>query len=779
MSDSVLKEFEPFFGGDQKGACMVQAMYTGTNYVTKPEKETVIMCELLKAGNYKDCQRNQSGYQKQESNDVHQDVADLIITTALFHRALDMPSNPEPVMTGGAPPLNDAMRDEFMNALAARNARVAAHGPAFRPVNNTPIPQANVVVGNPVAKSFVESVFCKWADMCSDARKFYMQNVALFARASSGLYEGEREVNADWVQLSDDDITRLVAENKCEQNADKLRVNLLKAPHHNRELDKRYVIFGANLPDVPSGASVWYTQQSGLGIVARPPADFLRQLYQAVYSTGVVNGSVSVGSTQTVLSNVSTSRSKGGFNLDPSKFVSAVLKRDSEVVAEQTKQLVTPEVLGDATGYPILSAFDNVYGKVWSFDSSKGQYYRIDEGNKRVYYDESATGDASTCYSTYLSKGNSEGCKRIIQCIIDGNSQNLSRCLDVLGNVDLWAVASDDVQKVDPDMVRVFLRKFGVQAYEDTDHNGVRYKVPMSFSEWDEHVVENFDDKLKSTIRGNSKLLSYIRGLLGVCRSNPSILNKSNTAIVARDTTPKYASDLNLRKYQTPAATTKSQFQFFADSLQNALKVPSVTPAVLNPLLRGNFSNVSFFSPTNVQAPVMFGGSHSLSIGQASHVLKSGSSSMFSELLNSINAALADSGIQLSGEDQSKLLKSVKELETHEHALAKISTVLISIVNLARFYGASLDNVDRTNYRVLKLSDLRSPDDVREYLRKCTKDCSQTIMSNMTAQQALSNELLRHIAPKLIREGSVLNVQRPAERLESKPASGPRGYVSF
>lgn len=909
MSDSVLKEFEPFFGGDQKGPCMVQAMYLGTDY-TKPAVDSSLMCELLKACNFKNHQSTRSSTgQNQGPNDVHQDVTDLVINTALFHRSVDESSTAGSSVGSvldklrGAMKLklasavsNDALtttynhlangslsdyyvtlitntvatnqpydavfRDhvvacnqqncignfletpEIQSALSSleglnrtmdihvidniqtemkntlvrlanqiraelrqRNptvrvadasvvkAYLSADGGAVKQnlvkvlnagldgavvtaVRNTVNVNVNIrrtTLSNDVAKSFVDVVFGKWAELNSDVRNFYLQNVALFAKVGSGLYDAsvrKQSDVSDWVHLSTDDVDKLFASGRAlgDNERANLRVNLLKNP----STGMKDVLFGSNLPDVPSGSNVWYSQQNGTGVVPTPSTDFLRQLYQTVYSNGVA-GNVVVGSS--TLDNVAATRSKAPFALDPSKFVSSVLKRDSTSTEDHTKQLSAPVVTGDATGYPILSAFDNVYGKLWSYDSSKGQYYRVDEGNRRVYYDESAVGDASTCYSTYLAKGNSEGCKRVIQCIIDGNSQTLSRCLDTLGNVDLWAVASDDVQKVDPDMIRLFLRKFGVQAYEDIDHNGVRYKIPMSFEEWKTVVVDKFDDKLKATILDNTKLLSYIRGLLGVCRANPSILNKNNVNIISRDTTPEYISNLQMRKYKVPASSKKSQYQFFADSLQNALQTPDSNPsAVLTPLLRGNFSNVTFFSPANVQAPVMFGGNHNLALDQSERILKNGSSSMFSNLLSSISVSLAESGIQLHAEDQARLKNSVKQLETHEQALAKISTLLVSLVKLARFYGTSLEGVDRDHFRTLRISDLRTPDDVRDYVRRCAKDCSQTIMSNMHAQQAVANELLKRIAPRLIREGCTDASKAVVKVASSTPS---REYTSF
>src|SRR5580700_363812 len=93
LNDTSLKDFKPFFGDDEKGPVFVQALFSDSDYTSR-KKQTGVMDELMRAANYENYQGNMcclSGI-AQGPNDVHQDITDLIITTALFHRLIDKPT---------------------------------------------------------------------------------------------------------------------------------------------------------------------------------------------------------------------------------------------------------------------------------------------------------------------------------------------------------------------------------------------------------------------------------------------------------------------------------------------------------------------------------------------------------------------------------------------------------------------------------------------------------------------------------------------------------------
>lgn len=952
---SSLKDFEPFFGGDQKGAFMVQAMFNGTNYTDRVGQNSGLMAELLRADNYKNYQniRSTTG-RAQNPDDVPQDIADLIITTALFHRAIDLSStagtNIGAVINKISTAANDWLKNYdwgntasytlagtnkannlpniyvsvknnadfllyFMADRAAWDANnnfmfptslstltddnnhtiqaaineittcpkanigTACWGSVFTDANvkgeitkitnsgsesdriikrlqtalgislnkiiiamkqqmlddypsikgvqgatsrpttnkygefsantvigfmnsqnknqylqmlknliNESIPKAmreaittifkiphTTLAASPAAKEFFDAVYKAWPNMPSDIKEFYGQNVSIFARASSGLYNHANDqyrkqyLQMDWIRLTPNELDDLFARSVPlgPNELDDLRVNLMKSPASGYS----EILFGTNLPDVPAGANVWYTHINGtFDLVPTPPTEFLRTLYSATYTSGVISGS-NIRAGNYTLTNIESNidhRPKQPFNLNIGKFTSAAIKREDEVMDSQFR-MTQPSgpINADLSVYPLLTAYDMAYGKIWTFDVQKGQYYRMDETGRKVYYDDNAKGDTNTCYATYLSKGNDANCMRVIQCIADGNSKSLNRCLDVIGDGDLWSVAADDVQKVGPDMVKLVLRKFGVKGYEETDSNGIKYKVPMTYEEWKSTIVPSFPPDVQTTILNNARLNTYLRGLIGVCRSNPNILNKGNPSIISRDTTPDYIRNLNMRKYKIPAGTTKTQYEFFSDMLRNATQPFDVNQNMFNPITSGSFSNVMFVNPYSTMMPSMMGGNfYSANIpslitkgtsfdglDRQSQILKNGSASMFANFLTTIKNASLDIGLQLHPEDQSRIAAAINQLESYENQLARLCLVLVTMVKLARFYGITLENVDRDHpTTMLKLSEVQTMDDIRDFIRNHARTLTKNMATNMSIQQAAAYELMNKVGPRLIDE---------------------------
>lgn len=474
-------------------------------------------------------------------------------------------------------------------------------------------------------------------------------------------------------------------------------------------------------------------------------------------------------------------------NINVSKFISNVLKRE-DVMRKQAveSQLAAPKA-GSIDDFPFLTAFDMVYGKIWSFDSQAGMYYRTDRDGKRVYYNDEAKGDSKTCYSTYLGKGNAETCKRLIMCLIDGDVKSLHRCLDILGDSDMWDVAADDIHKVGPDMVRLVLRKFGVKGKREIDSNGVDYIVPMTYDQWLNTVVENQPEDVKNAIKRNSKLCTYIKGMISICRDNPSVINKHNPKVIERDDTPAYFRDLNMRKYKIPMSGTNSRFEWFSESLKNAIQPHIASQEQFNPIISGSLANLSFYNPyAQPQLPVMIGGSYGavtpslITSGtsfdntneQINNLAKSGSHLAFQHLFVTISRSLRDVGLQLHEQDERAINGAIEKLADYESKLARLASVLISIVKLARFYGIGLENINRDGGRIIKLSDVRSVDDIRDFVRGYVRELTKNMVQNMSIQQAAAFELTHRIAPRLIDECTGSTPKAPEAVASDNAAAG-------
>jgi len=305
-----------------------------------------------------------------------------------------------------------------------------------------------------------------------------------------------------------------------------------------------------------------------------------------------------------------------------------------------------------------------------------------------------------------------------------------------------------------------------VKGYKEYDASGNCYVVPQSYEEWMTDVVDKFDDsKVTDAIKGNHKLLNYIRGLIGVCRANPNIINHNNPTIIAKDTTPDYIKNLNMKKYKIPSVALKSRLEFFAESLRNALQPNVITQDLFNPITSGSFSNVQFFNPYTSRVPAMMGGNPfgiitpslissgtgiDTMYGRQAEIVKHGSASMFKNLFSTISNAFADVGIRLHPTDENTIGAVIKKLERYEDNLARLFSVLITVVKIARFYGITIEHIDREHPKILKLSNINTIDDVREWVIGYVKELTRGLVTNMSIQQAAAFELTHKVAPRLL-----------------------------
>lgn len=614
------------------------------------------------------------------------------------------------------------------------------------------------------AQNFAENVFRKWPEMGSEARNFYRQNIAMFAEKKSSAWRRDigNRGQLGWVRLTDDEIENAYTNSV---NPAELRVNLLKRQEGE---GAGKVLFGTNLPDIPAKANVWYSQQNGLfGVVQNPGVDFLRKLYEQVYASGTI-GPLGLINVELNLAN----RSKGPFELNMAKFTTNYLNsKETKVHTSSSHDYNESDLFADYQIVKGIHAVDMAYNRTWTFDSQRGEYYRMENGRK-VWYDEQAKGDTSTCYASYLGGKTEGGCKRVIECLFDGKPETLSRCMDVLETADMWTVAKEDALKVGPEMVRAVLSRFGVKARFTPDANGNSVKVPMPYEEWMRDIVgKEFPDNIRETIRKNTKLTDYIKGLINTCRANPSILNRDNPNVVAREDTPQFAKDLSLHKYLLPEVNSNNLLRIFSGSLENATMPRAVNNDLWNVFLSGSMSNVGFFSPYADQYSNIMGGGfynqqggHGLlavtpalpSTGASNMNLarnsrnarNAGSSNMFRSMFAVLTRAMADVGVQIHSEDQQRINAAINKINQYEKELGLLCDILQSIVKLARFHGISLENIDKDNVRVVKLANLNDFEDVRDFVRCYVRDITRNMANNMSIQQYTGYELMNKLGPR-------------------------------
>jgi hypothetical protein len=683
----------------------------------------------------------------------------------------------------------DGLKDMVKNINQNRNM-AGVLGDAVR--QYTTLGAANVT-----ARKFFNEVYSKWPNMPSELRDFYGQNVAIFTKSAvtPTLYKVENDPNRrqydplQWIKLTRSEVDALFSRPKTSPITDTeygdMRINLMKA----KKSGYKDVLLGYNLPALTGGTNVWYTQaNSVINCVQAVSPDFLKQLYFTVYNdkrplVPFMNFNIPTALItphnpifDRTLDNINidiNTRPLKPFALNYGKFTEAALRHEDALMTQSITVNQTGKPDGTLDSFDILTSYDNVYGIKWSFDPERKQHYRNDDVNnptKRVYYDDAAKGDSKTCYASYLAKGSDEGCIRILNCLATGDTKSLNRCLDVIGDGELWDVVADDVSKVGPDMIRLVFRKFGINTVPETDENGNTYKVPISYETWLATVVESLPDiVLKQTLKKNDKLLNYVSRLIDVCKKSPTILNGNMPAIIPKDNTPQIFKNLGVPRYRRYGNVGNNSIAL--ENIKNGLKeamgqyasIATPGPGFFRFILNGGYSNGVFVNPYTAQLPSLFGGGLYRSKVSSQHGgldpnqmklqstrLHPSSASSFTALLEGITGALHSVGIEMHSDDNAKIQSALIKLSKYEDQFARLCTVLIATVKLARFFGITLEHVDKNKLKPLKLSGMKSMAEVTNFIKSHANNLVTAMSQNMQIQRSVGNEFMSNVAPSML-----------------------------
>ncbi len=908
VSSSVLDELLPFFGGDKKGPTFVQALYRGTDYgnvvfgsqfQSWDNVEDTIVHQLMRSMNYNNYTKNVANNGRaQDAEDIHQDIADLVIRAALFHRTIDetkafgssvgsvrnqikesidnyLSKNGETLVKNIAmvgnnvveaakgakknadnwpdirltdPTVSSTVKDELAKLIDCgikgtfcrevlgdkndfvnnnKNVEIAlsngfvklvktaldamwANTKGNRSTISTHVSEnANTYVqilksnidavvmsdvrdllsgmniehttlSNETAKALFEKIHKRWPELSGEARQFYKSQLMLLSkkgvskfvtRMTSDASIAEQSMN-DWIVLTPAELDNIMNMTLSAADYDNLRLNIMKSVRGGERS-----AFEMALPVVPKGKKLWYTSKNGIRYTTDYSEHILSDLYRLVYN-GALAGSdnVQIGGAARFenLSNNYASLSTAEFNLNYSVYVCEIMKGQERIAEKRTKPEESKDA-GSINDYTWLSATDYAYGGIWRWDQQKGVYMKNVNGNWVEYGCEKDT-DKNNCYGTYLARGNDQQCRRLIDCLFSGDVTTLHLCLDAIKDADLWTVAEDDVKSVHPDKVRAILHKFGVRAYRETDANGKTYKVPYTYEEWMTKVVNGaMPEDVKKSIKNTPNLLTYIKGLLHVCRKNPSILNKGEPSIVERESTPTYFRDLNLPKYKIPHATKNKRdcFKFLAASLRNQQYPQLQVNDMFNNIISGTMSNVHFSNPYTTVQPTMWGTSQlgggvskiaqsggniavlqpglSSRISDTSRIEKSltekSSSSAFEQIYAGLMSGLKDIGVRIHGDDVYRIQNAMLQMTQLEEKLSKLFCILQVFVDVARVHGIPLAGIDRENPRVINLKQIGSRDDLNCFIIKYIKDIKRNMINNLDVQSAIGVELMQHVYP--------------------------------
>jgi hypothetical protein len=585
----------------------------------------------------------------------------------------------------------------------------------------------------PAAYDLYTNVFARWGDLDPDVRAFYSQQVQLFRRHS--MTASEWKVVEDPTSVSVTTLDRSL-----------YRLNLVKSVAGAK--DTR---FEATLPFVPASVTgLWYTDASGMKQKierGKYGANVLKVLYRAVYNGAVPQVSGSEGKASVSL-NASGLPRLSKFDLNDSTLVRHVVLAKKQEQAKVSARA--------SSSRPADGSFDDILqdmtsGLRYQRDSA-GRLFREENGSK-VYYDEDGDGVAkalaasSSCFTTGVGvKGD---CDEVFRCLLSGDPTNLSKCLSMLRNRDMFQVAAEEFTKMEPNIARRILKTFGIrQGTEFNAELGRKIYVPETYDNWVAEVVnKSAENKLMSVeardaILSNTGLASYLQGLLSMVRSNPAILNKdlvSGTKVSASEAVPDYLKQLGIQWFVSPVAQGSSAaVSLGADLLKSGIvmsplevKTPLPVPLALA------MANVSV-NKGNL-FPMMAGGNPSLYKKRANDGMIS-NSEMLRNMFTVAFEEMARNGKELVEEDKERIYEAIGKVN-------KLEGQLLQFLDYMQVYN-DLQAAMRANgsftkeQEQLSLADLKRTSATAAYLLEASSDLEGCISRNVQSQSTLTSDLV-------------------------------------
>jgi hypothetical protein len=401
---------------------------------------------------------------------------------------------------------------------------------------------------------------------------------------------------------------------------------------------------------------------------------------------------------------------------------------DDEVVS--TKSVIDPSLSLDDIPF-LNNRIDMANGYRWIVDDDGKRLYRLQNGTK-IYFDEQVINDTETCYSTYLNSSDSNKCKSFINCINDGDSRSLRRCMDVLKDKDLYKVAKIDYNNVSPQIVDKVLSKFNIKINTSTG-------LYPSIHAWLKTIQ---DPEIKQAIDENQGLLTYLGGLIdysNITKGGYSDRYNRGRSKMGRDLNIPFG--VHIPSYKPKTDRLIQSLQQYSAGIGNRTR----TRMMANEL--GLMNNV-VYTGTKTGLRNMMGGSSD------SHFTCNKNAdgtciSRYGRILISLEKGLEDVGINLSEPDKKAIREFIKTTEKNEMKLEKLMNIFKTFINVARSYNIKLDG-EPISSNVLNLSELHTPEDVESFFKGHVNMLRKKINESMTMEDKKVQLLIGSLIPRII-----------------------------
>lgn len=476
----------------------------------------------------------------------------------------------------------------------------------------------------------LKHVYQNWPSMTADGRDFYRAFINLVDKT-------DRTISADEPGVSPIALT----------------LNLKKVDYTNLASE---TVFGSTLPYLPPGM---------VDAAGNPlSVDYLHREYDNALTRGT--GPFVGGSMTDLLKGWTTYDAAGNptGGLDKGKFLRAALTIQHKVA---TGKVTTKTPLDDI------------------YDMATGQLYKVKDG-KLYNKDDEEMDDAkyekdlkSDCVGTHLPD-----CNLVFECLLSGDSKSLSRCLAKLSLEKMYNVAKDEVNKMNPRIIKKVLDTFDVKPD--------KYGKPEEYLVWRANFESRLVGKMgadkaaktAAAVLGNQKLVEYIRHMMDILREMPTV-NTTPLSDLEKKTT-------NIRYFIKPKNVNRAQaLSTQLTSLVNQLNVlPQNFVSTLNMPL--NLANVNFGNPfVGLGAFGMLRGGNATCVDETIATMES----VYRDILDELNKT----GRDLVDEDKKRIEEALDQLKKNNEKLTSALNDLKAFLRLNSALTAGIDKVSLNDAR--------------------------------------------------------------------------------
>ena len=268
------------------------------------------------------------------------------------------------------------------------------------------------------------------------------------------------------------------------------------------------------------------------------------------------------------------------------------------------------------------------------------------------------------------------------------------------------------------------LKTFGFKPRKEPN---TKYLLPPTFEEWNRRITKTFEKNVSDAILKNTKLMAYLKTVVNLIRSNPSIINKE-----LQKGKSVFAERVGLSTFVTPTALQlKSRpvadFSAFTMALPLSASIPNMSGAYGMPGMG--------MMPGMMGAPgmmVMPGGSMSGGACPNANNLRAAFDLLYNEMENN--------GKVLIDSDKNNIKVTIDELGNLEYQLIHL---MDDVKLFTKLNGALGRN---TSVEEVSIKDIVSQDK-DNVTGNTLYALQQSLNENITNQNALISKIVRAYTP--------------------------------